>query len=378
METPDAPLADLREQIDAVDSRLMDLLAERLALVSQVGEIKGAHGLPIYAPDRERAMIGRRRGEAEARGLDPNLVEDILRRLMRAAYTHEKNIGFTQQAPDLGPAVVVGGGAGMGALFARMLELSGYEVRILETGDWPRAEEIVEGAGLVLIAVPIGSTAQAIADLPPLSPTALLADVTSIKLGPIEAMLAAHPGPVLGLHPMFGSDVESFAKQVVAYHPARNEEASTWLLDQIRLWGARMHPVEPGEHDHAMGMIQAQRHFSTFAYGLHLTREDRSIESLLALSSPIYRLELAMVGRLFAQNPELYADIILASPDNIELLERYHDTFGEALELLERGDRDGFIARFREIGTWFGPYADRFLAESSALLSHADTARGSD
>lgn len=378
METPDAPLTGLREQIDAVDSQIMDLLERRLALVAAVGEVKGAHGLPIYAPDRERAMIARRRAEAAARGLPPDLIEDVLRRCMREAYTHEKNLGFTQQAPDLGPAVVVGGAAGMGRLFAGMLELSGYQVRTLDQDDWDRAQEIVAGAGLVLIAVPIGRTVEVIRALPPLRPDALLADVTSVKVAPVEAMLTAHPGPVLGLHPMFGPDVDSFAKQVVAYHPARETEASAWLLAQIRLWGARVHQVDPVEHDHAMGLIQAQRHFSTFAYGLHLTREDRPLPDLLALSSPIYRLELAMVGRLFAQNPELYADIIMASPDNLELIERYHDTFGEALELLERGDRDGFVARFREVGDWFGDYADRFLAESSSLLAHADASRDSD
>src|SRR5690606_32283192 len=157
--------------------------------------------------------------------------------------------------------------------------------------------------------------------------------------------------------------------------PGRDPEASRWLVQQIRLWGAQVHEVDPEEHDHAMGLIQALRHFSTFAYGLHLAHEDRSIEELLALSSPIYRLELIMVGRLFAQDPELYADIIMSSPDNLALIERYHDRFAEALEILRAGDREAFIARFREIGAWFGPYAARFLTESQSLLAHADAQR---
>ena len=47
-----------------------------------------------------------------------------------------------------------------------------------------------------------------------------------------------------------------------------------------------------------MTFIQALRHFATFAYGWHLSREQANIDRLFALSSPIYRLELAMVGRL--------------------------------------------------------------------------------
>ncbi len=41
-------LNELRDQIDAVDKQMLDLLAQRLALVEKVGEVKREHGLPIY------------------------------------------------------------------------------------------------------------------------------------------------------------------------------------------------------------------------------------------------------------------------------------------------------------------------------------------
>lgn len=371
----DDPLSELRAQIDEVDQAMLDLLARRLDLVSQVGEVKGKHGLPIYAPDREQIMIAARRAQAVQKGVPPDLIEDVLRRCMREAYAHEKNMGFTQQAPDLGPVVVVGGAGRMGAMFARMLTLSGYAVKILDREDWGRAEEILQGAGLVLISVPIHDTVDVIKALPPLPPNCLLADLTSVKAAPVAAMLEAHPGPVLGLHPMFGPDLESFAKQVVAASVGRDSDASQWLLEQIRLWGARVHEVSASDHDAEMGLIQALRHFSTFAYGAHLASEDRELSELLALSSPIYRLELVMVGRLFAQSPELYFDIITASRDNLELIERYHQRFAEAIELLRDGNSEAFIQRFAEIGEWFGSYAGRFLDESRALLAHADSTR---
>ena len=372
----DEPLAELRSQIDEVDRELVELLARRLQLVSQVGEVKGRHGLPIYAPEREATMIAAKRALAEEQGVPPGLVEDVLRRCMREAYTHEKNMGFTRQAPDLGPVVVVGGAGRMGALFGRMLRLSGYEVRVVEQEHSPEeVAGLVEGAGLVLVSVPIHETVRVVRSLPPLPADCLLADLTSTKRDVMEAMLEVHPGPVLGLHPMFGPDVDSFAKQVVAYVPGRGPDASNWLLEQIRLWGARMHRVDAEEHDHAMGLIQALRHFSTFAYGAHLAHEDRDLPTLLALSSPIYRLELIMVGRLFAQDPGLYYDIITASQDAMEVITRYHQRYGQAIELLRSGDRDAFVAQFEQVGDWFGDYAQRFLTESGALLAHADATR---
>lgn len=373
---PEAPLGELRAQIDEVDGQLLELLARRLELVAEVGEVKGRHGLPIYAPDRERAMIAAKRELAQQRGLSPDLIEDVLRRCMREAYTHEKNMGFTRRAPELGPVVVVGGAGRMGALFGRMFTLSGYEVRVVERDDTPeQVAAAVAGAGMVLVSVPIHDTVDVVRSLPPLPADCLLVDLTSTKRSVMAAMLEQHPGPVLGLHPMFGPDVDSFAKQVVAHVPGRDPDASVWLLEQVRLWGARMHEVDADEHDHAMGLIQALRHFSTFAYGWHLAHEDRDLDTLLALSSPIYRLELIMVGRLFAQDAELYFDIITGSTDALELIERYHERYSRAIELLRTGDREAFVRQFGEVEEWFGDHAGRFLAESQGLLAHADSAR---
>jgi chorismate mutase/prephenate dehydrogenase len=95
-----------------------------------------------------------------------------------------------------------------------------------------------------------------------------------VKAEPLQAMLAAHQGPVLGLHPMFGPDSGSLAKQVVVYCDGRQPEAYQWFLEQIQVWGARLHRISAVEHDQNMAFIQALRHFATFAYGLHLAEEN--------------------------------------------------------------------------------------------------------
>ncbi|MGK4476056.1 bifunctional chorismate mutase/prephenate dehydrogenase [Aeromonas molluscorum] len=365
----------LRDKIDVVDRQLLDLLAQRLVLVGEVGEVKSRHGLPIYAPDREASMLARRRVEAELLGVPGDLIEDVLRRVMRESYASEKDTGFKCINPALGKVVIIGGEGQLGRLFGHMFGLSGYRVETLEQGDWPRADDILAGAGLVMVAVPIDITCQVIDRLGKLPADCLLVDVTSVKSAPLEHMLAVHQGPVLGLHPMFGPDVASFAKQVIVCCQGRLPEQSQWLLDQMTIWGARLQQVEAKAHDEAMTLIQALRHFATFAYGWHLSQEEADLEQLLALSSPIYRLELAMVGRLFAQDPELYADIILSSPQNLAMVRRYFERFGEVLRLLEQGDRAGFIAAFRQVSSFFGPHADQFLKESRMLLAQANDRR---
>ncbi|MDF2413580.1 bifunctional chorismate mutase/prephenate dehydrogenase [Aeromonas sp. 1HA1] len=369
----------LRDKIDVVDRQLIDLLAARLALVGEVGEVKSRHGLPIYAPDREASMLARRRAEAEQLGVPGDLIEDVLRRVMRESYilesASEKDNHFKCMKPDLGKVVIIGGQGQLGRLFGHMFGLSGYRVETLEQADWPRADAILADAGLVMVAVPIDITCQIIDRLGNLPVDCLLVDVTSVKSEPLAHMLAVHQGPVLGLHPMFGPDVASLAKQVIVCCQGRNAAASQWLLDQMTIWGARLQQVEANAHDEAMTLIQALRHFATFAYGWHLSQESANLDRLLSLSSPIYRLELAMVGRLFAQDPELYADIILSSPQNLAMIRRYYQNFGEVLGLLEQGDRAGFIAAFSQVSGFFGEHADQFLRESRMLLAQANDRR---
>ena len=366
-------LNTLREGIDELDSQLVELLAKRSALTTQVGQIKAEAGMPVYVPEREKALITSRRAQAEAQGVSPDLTEDLLRRIMRESY-HTQNNRYRCVNPSLGQVVVIGGAGALGKVFVGLFERSGYQVTVVEQEDWQSgdAQQTLSQAALVIVAVPINVTEHVIAQLTMLTEDCILADITSIKDKPLKAMLEAHQGPVVGLHPMFGPDAPGMIKQVVVVCDGRQQQRYRWLIDQMRIWGATIHQSTSQEHDKAMAYIQVMRHFNTFVYGAHLKGENPDLESLTMFSSPIYRLELAMVGRLFAQAPALYADIIFNNPDNFALLRRFYDRFGLALTLLEQGDKDAFIAQFSDIGQWFGEYAKTCLVDSKQLLLKAD------
>lgn len=367
-------LEQIRSQIDELDSQLVDLLAKRAKLTSEVGKYKSQTGLPIYVPKREAELIEKRRAEAEVKGVPPALVEDLLRRIMRESY-QTQNHQYLCTKPELKKIVVVGGAGALGSVFVEMFQRSGYQVGVLEQQDWPNAAQIFAGAGLVIVAVPIIITEQIIADLTHLPKTCILADITSIKSKPLAAMLKAHSGPVVGLHPMFGPDVPSLVKQVVVVCHGRGQQEYAWLIEQMRIWGAVLQESSAEEHDEAMAFIQVMRHFCSFVFGAHLAGEDPDLKQLITFSSPIYRLELAMVGRLFAQDPTLYADIIFNNKESIELLKRFRGRFDKALSLLENGQKGEFIKEFLVIGKWFGDYAKQCLIDSKKLLLKADDDR---
>lgn len=368
-------LNSLRDKIDEIDQAILSLIAKRLELVAQVGEVKSLHGLPIYDPKRESTMLAKRCYEAEQAGIPPNLIEDILRRLMRESYISENDKGFKKVYSGQGSVVIVGGNGQMGRLFTRLFTLSGYYVKILGSKNMHQATEMVADAAVVIITVPINKTVEIINQLPELPHDCILTDFTSIKQIPLQTMLNKHRGPVVGLHPMFGPDVPNLAKQVIVYCDGRQVEKYQWLIEQMKIWGAILYPITASEHDKCMSFIQALRHFTSFTYGVNLQQEQANLEQLIALSSPIYRLELMMVGRLFAQDPQLYADIIMSSEQNIELIKHYYQRFGEMVQLIDQGDKQQFIKHFNQVTEWFGDYAQRFIKESQSLLKLANDNR---
>ncbi|APE05765.1 MAG: bifunctional chorismate mutase/prephenate dehydrogenase [Alteromonas sp.] len=366
-------LASLREDIDELDTQLVELLAKRNKITTRVGQIKAQAGMPVYVPKREKELIASRRQQAESLGVSADLTEDLLRRVMRESY-HTQNNEYRCVKPDIDNVVVIGGEGALGRVFVSLFQRSKYTVNVVERDDWDNgtASTLLSAASLVIVAVPINLTESVINQLTMLRDDCVLADITSIKAMPLNAMLGVHKGPVVGLHPMFGPDAPGMIKQVVVACEGRYSEQYQWLIEQMRIWGATIHNSTAKEHDEAMAYIQVMRHFNTFVYGEHLRGEDPDLNSLTMFSSPIYRLELAMVGRLFAQSPQLYADIIFNNPDNFALLRRFYERFGLALSLLESGDKKGFVEQFMKVGSWFGDYAKKCLVDSKQLLLKAD------
>ncbi|MEX2387302.1 MAG: chorismate mutase, partial [Phycisphaeraceae bacterium] len=96
----DEALAPLRKRIDALDQQLVELLNERAKVVVEVGQVKrGGAAAPIYAPDREKAVLEQVRRYNHG-PLPDACLEAIWRELMSGSFALERplRVGY------LGPA----------------------------------------------------------------------------------------------------------------------------------------------------------------------------------------------------------------------------------------------------------------------------------
>lgn len=55
--TGNEQLANLRNQIDVVDKKMLKLVLKRLELVDQVSEVKRSNNLPVFVPGREDQIL---------------------------------------------------------------------------------------------------------------------------------------------------------------------------------------------------------------------------------------------------------------------------------------------------------------------------------
>lgn len=82
----------LRQRIDELDERLVELLNERASCALQIGEIKQALGLEIYQPDREAEVLShvRRHGAATGGPLGGEALTRLFERIIDEARRLER------------------------------------------------------------------------------------------------------------------------------------------------------------------------------------------------------------------------------------------------------------------------------------------------
>ena len=360
----------LRENIDRIDAQILGLLEKRQVQVEKVVLLKKKHNIPVWHPAREEDLVSKLRSQAQKIGLDPDFMEDLYRVILRQSRDRQAGKMKYKCILNNGKILIVGGNGQMGRFFGTLFKKSGYAVRILGEHNWDQVHPLCDSINLCLVCVPIEKTAPVIERISPFLPNeAVLADLTSIKKEPIDAMLKSHPGPVIGLHPIFGPTSGSLDKQIMVVCPGRKDADCKWLVEQLSLWDAVIVKASAKEHDEVMEIVQALRHFATFCFGQFLYEKQIRLERTLEFSSPIYRLELGMVGRLFAQDANLYSEIIFASSQRRKLLKEYISSMSAHLELLEANNKSRFTAKFNEIANWFGPFSEQAMRESTFLIN---------
>ncbi|MCZ6828662.1 MAG: chorismate mutase, partial [Gammaproteobacteria bacterium] len=111
-------LDQLRNQLSALDRKLLMLIGERHRIVSDIGRNKRDRGQATRDYQREKVVLGRAREQASAAGIDPNVAEEIMSLLIKSSLTNQERDRVAAEGKGSGRSVRVIGGAGkMGGWF---------------------------------------------------------------------------------------------------------------------------------------------------------------------------------------------------------------------------------------------------------------------
>jgi prephenate dehydrogenase len=266
-------------------------------------------------------------------------------------------------------AGIIGGTGKMGRLFAPVFERAGYDVLVSGRSTTLTNIQLAERSDIVIVSVPIRDTVRVIEEISPvLTPHQLLCDFTSLKVAPVAAMLKS-AAQVIGLHPLFGPTVQSLRHQTIIVCPARaTEDVISSLLAIFRNEGAGCTIATPDQHDRMMAVVQGLTHFVTLCMADSIRRLDIDINTTRAFTSPVYQIELSVVGRLLSQDPSLYADILQQNPFVPEVLSVCTSSAENLSAIVSSKDpaqfSDFFLSNSRHLGAW----CDEGMKTTDALI----------
>jgi prephenate dehydrogenase len=256
-----------------------------------------------------------------------------------------------------GTVGIIGGTGKMGRLFSPVFERAGYEVLVAGRSTCLSAHELAERCDIIIVSVPIRDTVGVIdAIAPVLTREQLLCDFTSLKMVPVEAMLKTK-AQVIGLHPMFGPTVASLHHQTIIVCPARADESRLHaLLSIFRGEGAECTLATPEQHDRMMAVVQGLTHYVTLCMAESVRRLGIDIGTTQAFTSPVYQIELALVGRLLGQDPDLYGDILRMNPYVPEVIDACRGSAADLAAIIQNDDPALFAAFFERNSRHFGEH----------------------
>ncbi len=250
---------------------------------------------------------------------------------------------------------LIGGSGQMGRWFQRFFTEHGHTVLTADLDTRETPQEVAAQADVVILSVPIPKVVDIAREISPhLRPEAALMDVTSVKQRPLDAMLKAFPGEVVGTHPLFGPKEKSIAGRTVVLCPGRGERWLNWLKNLLEGAGAKVKVTSATEHDRLMAVVQGLSHFVLIALEKAILQLGISHQDLEDYSTPTFDTLHRLAKRLLSQDAQLYACIQLANPANRPALRALDDAVADILYFIQRQNANGLVRLLEEIKEGLG------------------------
>ncbi len=345
-------LLDLRNRLDEIDNGIVDLIAERQAVVTAIGDHKLRTGAPLRHYAREREVIERGMARAESLGLPGAVARDVLETLIHHSLGNQETYKLVQSDHGAGKrALVIGGLGRMGEWMCRYLDMVGYHVAVADPVEketpFERADEWENRVGeydLVVVAVPLRPSNDILLRLAELKPRGLIFDIGSLK-SPMRSGLdeLTRAGcKVCSVHPMFGPNEIGLSGRHILFVDTGNAEALSEARALFAHTAAECVDLSLDEHDEVMAWVLGLSHLVNIAFASALAGSGEAVPLLRQISSSTFNAQLKVASQVVSENPHLYYEIQQGNRMTGEVTGQFRRVFDDLARSVREQDEDSW------------------------------------
>jgi len=264
---------------------------------------------------------------------------------------------------------IIGGTGSMGRWFGQFFSSCGHEVLVAGRHTELTYKDLAARSDVVVLSVPLKAALEIAAEVGPLlDDDQLLMDFCSLKEDILQRMLASTTAQVCGTHPLFGPLTVSLENQNVVVCEGRGTRWLTWLESELRAGGAVVTRTDPVTHDKHMAVVQGLSHLLTICLARTLQQLKMDPPAVLNYATPVFRIKLDIIGRIFAQDLDLYRSLIQQNRHVSQAIAAFLSAMDECRAALASNPPDSENRLLEEIHDFLNAFCPAGLQETNTLI----------
>ncbi len=235
---------------------------------------------------------------------------------------------------------IIGGKGKMGKLFNDFFKKNGFKTIITDKKTKLSSKKLVEKSDVVVLSVPMNQFEKVAENIKFAKKEALIIDLCSLKETPLKIMQKYNKNnaTIIGLHPLFGSRINSFKEKKIVIIPIKKNKWFHWLKKLFKKNKVKTIETDSKNHDKVMSIVQGLNYFIALNEAIVLKT---SFEKTSSLSTPFFEKRKTSFEEL-KNKQELIKDILFLNKFNLKIMKKFVKTTEEFLKIIEEKNEEKF------------------------------------
>lgn len=269
-----------------------------------------------------------------------------------------------------GNIAIIGGSGGMGKVFAKYFKNHGFKVilnartedRLIKTAKELNVEyrtnlkDSVKDADIVMVSIPISSTAEMITKIAPyLKRNAILFDISSVKTSVFKALDEArmhYPINCISLHPMFGPGIENMKNYVMIFLKVGGTKDYEGLIDELlqifKSDGLLITETTLILHDKLMALTLGIPHMLNIVFLNLLKKSNFSLRELTKYTGTTFLLQKVFAESIIQREMEMFGEIQMENHEFLSILDSLETLIKDYKKIISTKDINQFNKLFTQ------------------------------